>query len=219
MALTIAEHLEADGKAGFGWGVAWVRAPGSPLQILKHPGAITGDPLAESLRDVQAQAVLIHLRMPSDMSTVGMPDTQPFHDARARSAFAHNGFLPKHDEWRVHYAPSLLGRADSEVGWRHFCLHATTRGVESALRAVTDDVGGPDGFANLAVLDEQASIHMLCMNNRNRVCELRDGEIAGFSTTVHRDDASGLRSIFPTASLSLIPVGGYRAIAPQPAQV
>jgi glutamine phosphoribosylpyrophosphate amidotransferase len=218
-ALAAAARLEQDGKAGHGWGVAWVQSPGGPVQIVKQPREISGDTVAESLRHEMAVAVLIHLRMPSDISTVGMPDTQPFRDSSGDTAFAHNGYLPQHDAWRERYAAELIGRADSEVGWRHFCRHLSNQGLEGALRRVTDEVGGPEGFANLAVVDARGGIHMLCMNNRNRVCELHDGALMGFTTTVHRDDESGLHAIFPRATLSLLPVGSYASITPQSAAV
>src|SRR5258708_38951785 len=86
--LSTATLLEQQGDAGFGWGVAWAPGGGEPLQLYKRPAVIAGDPYLESLVDERAVAALVHLRRPSDSSTVGMPYTQPFLDARPGMAFA-----------------------------------------------------------------------------------------------------------------------------------
>ena len=64
--------------------------------------------------------MLVHLRRPSRLSTLDLPDTQPFDDPRGRFAFSHNGDLRDYRGPRERYRAQgrIFGRADSEVGER-----------------------------------------------------------------------------------------------------
>ena len=64
--------------------------------------------------------MLVHLRRPSRLTTLQMPDTQPFDDPAGRFAFSHNGDLRDYRPARARYRKQgrIHGRADSEVGQR-----------------------------------------------------------------------------------------------------
>jgi predicted glutamine amidotransferase len=209
-----AEGLEREGDAGYGWGVAWLPPAGRPLRLHKRPSPLQGDPSAEAIAGEVTRVALLHLRMPSDMSTVGLPDTQPFLDAAGSLAFAHNGYLARHQELRPRYAGALAGRADSEVGWLHFRSLVPELGVDTGLRRMYDEAGGPESRANLLVLEDTGLLHMYCANNNNRVCLLRQDGFTGFATTLHQDRIDGLQALFPRATLELLPVGSSRTIDP-----
>jgi len=221
-ALVQAAGLEAAGEAGHGWGVAWLPALGSPLRLHKRPRALTGDPSALDLADEPAVLALIHLRMPTDMSTVGMPDTQPFHHEVSDHAFAHNGYLARHNEWRDRYSAELLGRADSEVGFAVFRALHPELGTQGALRRMFEDLAG-DGFANLVVLERSGEATIYCANHTNHIYALVQGRQQGFTTGLHTtDDATAraaLAPIFPGAQLTQVPVGEIRTISAAPLAV
>src|SRR6188474_2162039 len=73
------EKLERYGIAGFGWGVAWLDAVGG-LGIYRDLRAFRDDPAHEMIGATETTSALIHLRRPSRLSTLTMPDTQPFDD-------------------------------------------------------------------------------------------------------------------------------------------
>jgi len=222
-ALQQAVGLEAAGEAGHGWGVAWLPALGSPLRLHKRPRALTGDPSAADLADEYAVLALIHLRMPTDMSTVGMPDTQPFQHETSDHAFAHNGYLARHDEWRDRYSAELLGRADSEVGFAVFRALHPELGTQGALRRMFEDLAG-DGFANLVVLDRSGEATIYCANHTNHIYALSQHpggtRQQGFTTSLHKTDAvlarAALAPIFPDAQLTQVPLGEIRTISVAP---
>jgi hypothetical protein len=201
------EVLEREGKAGHGWGVAWLPLTGRPLRLHKRLGRLHGDPSVHDVAGESTRVALLHLRLPSDMGTVGMADTQPFLSADGGMAFAHNGFLPLHQHLRPRYAGELEGSADSEVGWRHFGALAPDLGVAPALRRTCDEVGGPDGRANLIVLESTGRLHAHCANDRNRVCVLRQDGFTGFVTALHQDETAALQALFPRATLKLLQIG------------
>ena len=98
--------------------------------------------------------MLVHLRRPSRLSTLDLPDTQPFDDPAGRFAFSHNGDLRDYRAARERYRQQgrIFGRADSEVGERWLeDAWAGRRGPAGAtqLAALHAAFGGQ---ANLAVL-------------------------------------------------------------------
>src|SRR5436190_21944785 len=88
--------LEQFGIAGFGWGASWV-APDGTLRSYRDVRAFADDPGGRAdVGRAMTSSLLGHLRRPSKLSTLGMPDTQPFDDPAGRYAFSHNGDLLLH---------------------------------------------------------------------------------------------------------------------------
>ncbi|MEO7664565.1 MAG: hypothetical protein ABIV26_05510, partial [Candidatus Limnocylindrales bacterium] len=96
------ERLERFGIAGFGWGAAWVTTEGR-LESHRDVRAFRDDPARETVGRHETVSALVHLRRPSRLSTLGLPDTQPFDDPAGRYAFSHNGDLLLHRDWRGRY--------------------------------------------------------------------------------------------------------------------
>src|SRR5918911_3613926 len=113
------EKLERYGIAGFGWGAAWLDGAGR-LQSYRDLRSFADDPGRERVGEVRTSTALVHLRRPSKLSTLTLPDTQPFVDPAARFAFSHNGDLREYKRWRPKFrdAGRIHGRADTEVGQR-----------------------------------------------------------------------------------------------------
>jgi hypothetical protein len=157
--LPLAAEIERLGIAGFGWGVAW-RDPSA--NVIRHSiqlGALHADLAAAqaSLSHERADAAIIHLRRPNQLSTVGLADTQPFYSQRHRCAFAHNGDFARHETLRPRYLEQGLlgGKADSEIGFRLFEEALDHAPAEGALRQVYRTLGGR---ANLLALLPDGSI-------------------------------------------------------------
>ena len=113
------ERLERFGLAGFGWGAGWLGRRRPARLVPRHPGV----PRRPGPRDVGATettAALVHLRRPSRLSTLTLPDTQPFDDPAGRFSFSHNGDLRDYRSLRATYRAQgrIHGRADTEVGER-----------------------------------------------------------------------------------------------------
>jgi hypothetical protein len=87
-----AERVERYGIAGFGWGAGWLDAD-SGIRTYRHTHAFREDPARERIGAVETTSVLVHLRRPSRLSTLQLPDAQPFDDPAGRFAFSHNGDL------------------------------------------------------------------------------------------------------------------------------
>jgi len=151
-----------------------------------------------------------------------MPDTQPFHHEVSDHAFAHNGYLARHNEWRDQYSAELLGRADSEVGFAVFRALHPELGTEGALRRMFEDLAG-DGFANLVVLDRSGEATIYCANHTNHIYALVQGQQQGFTTGLHKTDdglaRAALAPIFPSAHLTQVPVGEIRTVGAAPLAV
>ena len=89
-----AERLERFGIAGFGWGAAWLDGRRHASRSYRDVRAFRDDPGRERGRgDRDDRRALVHLRRPSRLSTLTLPDTQPFDDPAGRFAFSHNGDL------------------------------------------------------------------------------------------------------------------------------
>src|SRR3990172_7490942 len=84
-----AERVERYGIAGFGWGASWVEATGA-IRSHRHTHAFRDDPARERLGAIETTSVLVHLRRPSRLSTLPLPDAQPLHHPAGPFAFSHN---------------------------------------------------------------------------------------------------------------------------------
>ncbi|HYM83495.1 MAG TPA: class II glutamine amidotransferase [Candidatus Dormibacteraeota bacterium] len=190
-----AERLERFGIAGFGWGAAWVAGDGR-LGTHRDVRAMRDDGEAvERVGAVETTAVLVHLRRPSRLSTLGMADTQPFPDPGGRFAFSHNGDLSDWKPWRRRYQAEgrIAGRADSEVAARW--LEDAWRDGEPAellLAALHDAFGGE---ANLGLLDASGRPSLYAGNPENPVFTFSLGRIRVASTGIYSLDRSLFRYV------------------------
>ena len=193
------ERLERFGIAGFGWGAAWKDADGK-LASHRDTRAFRDDPETSNVGRIETRSALVHLRRPSKLSTLGMPDTQPFDDPAGRYSFSHNGDLERHKDWRARYRAQgrLLGRADTEVGarwledeWRDDEPVAKTLGV------LHDTFGG---HANLAILTASGEAHHYAGNRENPVFTFRLGRIGIAGTGIYSLDRSVFRFVAPAAT-------------------
>jgi glutamine phosphoribosylpyrophosphate amidotransferase len=192
-------RLEQFGIAGFGWGAAWLADDGR-LHSYRDVGAFRDDSAREAVGREMTTALLIHLRRPSRLSSLGMPDTQPFDDPAGRYSFSHNGDLLLHRGWRARYRAEgrIHGRADSEVGarWLEDEWH-DREPVPHLLGALHDTFGG---HANLAVVTRDGEVHHYAGNNENPVFTFRLGRIAVASTGIYSLDRSLFRFVAPAAT-------------------
>jgi glutamine phosphoribosylpyrophosphate amidotransferase len=193
------ERLERFGIAGFGWGAAWIDGTGG-LASHRDTRAFRDDPAAAEVGRHETTSALVHLRRPSKLSTIGLPDTQPFDDPAGRYAFSHNGDLLHHRDWRRRYREQgrLKGRADTEVGarwledeWRE------GEPVAHILGALHDTFGGQ---ANLAVLTSSGAAHHYAGNGENPVFTFNLGRIGIAGTGIYSLDRSVFRFVAPAAT-------------------
>jgi predicted glutamine amidotransferase len=203
-ALPLAAELERLGIARFGWGVAWHDPAAGRVRHTVQLGA-----LHEHLADAQANlgseradAAIIHLRRPTQLSTVGLADTQPFYSERHGCAFAHNGDFARHDALRPRYLEQSLleGKADSEVGFRLFEeeLERATGAApeEQALRRVHARLGGR---ANLLALMADGSIAAYANYDDNWMFSCHFGPWKVIVTALYSWDQSVFTMILPDA--------------------
>jgi Glutamine amidotransferase domain len=194
------ERLERFGIAGFGWGAAWIR---EDARLCSHRDlrAFRDDAVGrEQVGAERTTAALIHLRRPSKLSTIDLPDTQPFDDPAGRYAFSHNGDLKDYRRLRSEYRGQgrIHGRADTEVGARW--LEDAWDPSEPAahlLGALHDRFGGQ---ANLAVLTADGTPHHYAGNTENPVFAFRLGAIGIAATGIYSLDRSLFRFVAPTAT-------------------
>lgn len=183
------ERLERYGLAGYGWGAAWIDGEGA-LRSYRDVRAFRDDPGSAGVGATETMAALVHLRRPSRLSTLGMPDTQPFDDPAGRYSFSHNGDLLNHRAYRPRYRAEgrLKGRADTEVGarWLEDAWH-DGEPVPHLLGALHDTFGGQ---ANLAVLTAAGDVHHYAGNRENPVFTFRLGRIGIAGTGIYSLDRS-----------------------------
>jgi hypothetical protein len=195
----IAERLERFGLAGFGWGAAWVTAEGR-LAVHRDVRAFRDDPDREAIGRKETTSLLVHLRRPSKLSTLTLPDTQPFEDPAGRFAFSHNGDLREHGRWRDRYRAQgrINGRADSEVAarWLEDEWEPDERPAH-LLGALHDALGGE---ANFAVLLPDGTAHHYAGNPENPVFSFRLGPIRVLSTGIYSIDRSLFTYVCPGAT-------------------
>ena len=211
----VTERLERYGLAGFGWGAAWLGAD-TKLHSYRDVRAFRDDPGRERVGRNETTALLLHLRRPSRLSTLGLADTQPFDDPGGRFSFSHNGDLRNHKQFRARYrdAGRLHGRADTEVGarWLEDEWHAGEP-VPHLLGALHDTFGGQ---ANLAVLTSAGDAHHYAGNGENPVFTFRLGAIGLAGTGIYSLDRSVFRYVAPAATARrLVPIGRTVSLDPE----
>jgi len=192
------ERLERYGLAGFGWGATWL-LPSGGLESYRHTDAFRDDAARERLGAVETTSLLVHLRRPSRLSTLTLPDTQPFDDPAGRFAFSHNGDLRDFKPARARYRGQgrIHGRADSEVGMRWMeDAWALERPAGVLLAALHEAMGG---VANLAVLEPGGRATLHAGNAENPVFGFRLGRLQLLSTGVYSLDRSFFRLVAPGA--------------------
>ena len=193
-----AERLERFGIAGFGWGAAWLGGDGR-LGSYRDLKAFRDDPRREGVGATETTAALVHLRRPSRLSTLTIPDTQPFDDPAGRYAFSHNGDLRDYRALRATYRGQgrIHGRADTEVGARWLEDAWEKDRVPDLLAALHKRFGG---HANLAVLAADGTPHHYAGNSENPVFTFRLGRIGMASTGIYSLDRSLFRLVAPRAT-------------------
>jgi glutamine phosphoribosylpyrophosphate amidotransferase len=193
------DRLERYGIAGFGWGAAWLGHDGK-LRAHRDLRAFRDDPGRDSLGSIETTSLLVHLRRPSKLSTLGLADTQPFDDPAGRYAFSHNGDLALHRDWRARYRAQgrIKGRADTEVGARWLEDEwSSGEAVPELLPRLHDTFGG---LANMAVLDANGAVSHYAGNRDNPVFTFMLGPISIASTSLYSIDRSLFRFAAPGAT-------------------
>ncbi|HVC39881.1 MAG TPA: class II glutamine amidotransferase [Candidatus Dormibacteraeota bacterium] len=190
-------ELERVGVAGFGWGLAW--REGGRVRRYRDPGRLEADRAGqEALLRTSSTHFLLHLRRPSQLSTVALADTQPFVAEDGSFAFAHNGRLAGANEVRHHFPGQLEGRADSEVGFRLFeSLLAAGEAPTSALISVHRQLGGT---ANLGYLPASGPFLVYGGNPDNRLWRFDLAGAVVASTSLHSGDEAIFSLCFPAAA-------------------
>ena len=205
------ERLERFGIAGFGWGAAWVADDGT-IGSYRNVAAFRDDPERDRIGTTETTAVLVHLRRPSKLSTLGQADTQPFDDPRGRFAFSHNGDLRNVAAWRREYQAQgrIHGRADTEVGQRWLEDEWDSAPPAALLCRLHETMTGQ---ANLAALEPDGSAVVYAGNTENPVFTLRLGTIGVASTGIYSLDRSLFRFVAPEATeRRLVRVGSAIAL-------
>ena len=192
-----ARLMDEWGLAGYGWGMVWEQEDG--LHRYRSVSGIRQDPLADKvLPGVQTRRLFVHVRRPSLMTNMSHVDAQPYLDPDAGLAFAHNGYLARHAEFRPHYLDRLVGRSDSEVGfqlWLEGLRNGQSR--EAALRAVHETLAGQANFMTMAA---DGQILVYAGNAENAVFRFRVGHWAIAATSLHSYDRFLFEAIFPDAT-------------------
>ena len=194
------ERLERYGLAGFGWGAAWL-TDDDRLASHRDVRAFRDDPEGRArVGAIETTAALVHLRRPSRLSTLQLPDTQPFDDPAGRFSFSHNGDLRDYRSLRRRYQSEgrIAGRADTEVGARW--LEDAWRDDEPVahlLGALHDRFGGE---ANRAVIAKDGTPHHYAGNEENPVFSFRLGGIGVVGTGIYSLDRSVFRYVAPGAT-------------------
>lgn len=191
----LVEAMERYGLAGFGWGAAWATGDAAaPFATHREARAFREDDAGRaSVGAVETTSLLVHLRRPSRLSTLGHHDTQPFVDPAHRFVFAHNGDLRDWRPWRRQYQAQgrIVGRADSEVGFRWLeDAWQEHEPVGHLLGALHDTFGGE---ANLALLTPDGRAWTYAGNPENPVFSYRLGRIRVISTGIYSIDRSLFR--------------------------
>jgi glutamine phosphoribosylpyrophosphate amidotransferase len=201
------ERLERFGLAGWGWGAAWTTADGR-LCSYRDIRAFRDDPGRDDVGRTETTSLLLHLRRPSKLSTLGIPDTQPFDDPQGRFSFSHNGDLRETKEWRRRYVDEgrIHGKADTEVGARWLEDHWNGIGPAAMLVELHGVFGGQ---ANLAAITADGDVTAYAGNTENPIFTFRLGRIGIASTGIYSLDRSVFRFAAPEATdRHLVRVGG-----------
>ena len=207
------DRLERNGIASYGWGATWLGADGQ-LHSYRDIGTFVDDKAGQAkVGAEETRSLLVHLRRPSKLSTIGIPDTQPFDDPAGRFAFSHNGELDNERRFRKRYrdAGRLFGKADTEVGERW--LEDEWNGgsdVPGVLKRLHEAF---EGDANLAVLTRDGSAYHYAGNSLNPVFAFDLGDVNVVSTGIHSLDRSFFKYVVPEATnRRLVPRGKTAAL-------
>ena len=207
-------HLERYGIASFGWGAAWLRGDGS-IDSHRDVRAFRDDPAREAIGLTETTSLLVHLRRPSRLSTIGLADTQPFDDPAGRYAFSHNGDFERHADLRAGFRAEgrIHGRADTEVGARWLeDAWGPVASVPRLLETLHDTFGG---LANLAVLAQSGEAWHYAGNRDNPVFTFQLGRIAIAATGLYSLDRSLFRFVAPGATdRRLVPLRSTASLEP-----
>jgi glutamine phosphoribosylpyrophosphate amidotransferase len=188
--------------------------PDGSLCSYRDIRAFRDDPGREQVGQVETTAALVHLRRPSKLSTLGIPDTQPFDDPAGRFSFSHNGDLREVRAWRKRFREEgrIHGRADTEVGARWLEDHRNgTNGsagttATKLLVELHDEFGGQ---ANLATLTAEGTPAVYAGNSENPMFTFRLGRIGIASTGIYSLDRSIFKFVAPDATeRRMVRVGG-----------
>lgn len=194
------ERLERNGIASYGWGASWLGSDGA-LHSYRDVGTFAEDASGrEQVGAVTTRALLVHLRRPSKLSTIGPADTQPFDDPAGRYSFSHNGELANEPRFRRHYQETgrLHGRADTEVGARW--LEDEWDGGADVPDLLARLHRTFEGDENLAVLTRDGSAYHYAGNKQNPVFTFDLGPIRLASTGIHSLDRSVFKLVVPEAT-------------------
>jgi hypothetical protein len=201
------ERLERFGIAGFGWGATWLDTGGA-LRSYRDIGSFADDSGGqEAVGAASTRALLVPLRRPSQFSTIGPADTQPFDDPAGRYGFSHNGDLKHHEAFRAAYrkAGRLHGKADTEVGARW--LEDEWKGAGSVPGVLEKLHATFGGHANLAVLTRAGEAHHYAGNDENPVFAFDLGPVRVVSTGMYSLDRSVFKYVAPEATnRSIVPL-------------
>jgi len=209
----LSARLERFGIAGFGWGAGWVTGDGS-LAVHRSTDAFRDDRERDRVGAITTTAVVVHLRRPSKLSTLQLPDAQPFLDRAGRFVFSHNGDLRDiRAERRAYQAQGRIhGRADTEVGMRWLEDHWTDAPAPVVIARLHAHFGGQ---ANVATLEPDGRCHHYAGNSENPVFTFRIGRIGVAATGLYSRDRSLFRLAAPGATdRRLVRVGQTVALAP-----
>ncbi len=208
-------ELERLGVGGFGWGVAW--RDGDEVRRYRNPVRLSDDPTGRAdLISTRSTHFLLHLRRPSQLSTVALADTQPFLSDGGSFAFVHNGRLSGAAEFRDRFPGKLSGHADSEVGFRLF-EQLLEEGVAPA-EALSDVHRQMGGNANLAVLPARGEALFYAGHKDNDGWRFELDGAAVASTALHSADEAVFSLCFPMASRrTRLALGEVAALGPRPA--
>ena len=194
------ERLERNGIASYGWGATWLGEDGQ-LHSYRDTGTFAADFAGrEKVGAVTTRALLVHLRRPSKLSTIGPADTQPFDDPSGRYSFSHNGELANEPRYRKQYADAgrLHGKADTEVGARW--LEDEWDGGRDIPELLARLHRTFEGDENLAILTRDGTAYHYAGNNLNPVFTFDLGGIRVASTGLHSLDRSFFKYVAPEAT-------------------
>ena len=208
--LAWAAGLERFGVGGFGWGLAWRDA--GLVRHYRNPGRLSDDAQGQAkLAEVHSTHFMVHLRRPSQLTTIALADTQPFLADDGSFAFEHNGRLEGAEGLRPQFAGRLNGRADSEVGFRLF-EQLLEEGSEpaAALRAVHEQLGGT---ANFGYLPAAGPAMVYSGNPANYFWRFRLAGAEVATTALHSADQAVFDFCFPDAAeRSQVALGAVEAL-------
>ena len=194
------ERLERNGIASYGWGATWLGSDGE-LHSYRDIGTFTADAAGrEKVGSETTRALLVHLRRPSKLSTIGPADTQPFDDPAGRYSFSHNGELDNELQFRKGFqdAGRLHGKADTEVGARW--LEDEWNGGADVPALLARLHRTFEGDENLAVLTREGAAYHYAGNSLNPVFTFDLGPIHLASTGIHSLDRSFFKFVSTDAT-------------------